>query len=111
MSGRHLNRRMVKLCFVLDLRDFAVADLAQIGVARRSDRPVLVDHLLRLYSHHRHQHLIQTSIKRSEELKRADAVMLMYAYDQPMTLTRISSFWLPELRRLEVLLCKFKWFA
>ncbi|KAM5578421.1 hypothetical protein ABKV19_008637 [Rosa sericea] len=28
--------------------------------------------------------------------------MLMYAYDQPMTLTRISSFWLPELRRLEV---------
>ncbi|KAM5563940.1 hypothetical protein ABKV19_018518 [Rosa sericea] len=28
--------------------------------------------------------------------------MLMYAYDQPMTRTRISSFWLPELRRLEV---------
>ncbi|PRQ27628.1 hypothetical protein RchiOBHm_Chr6g0307301 [Rosa chinensis] len=38
----------------------------------------------------------------SEELKRVDAMMLMYAYDQPLTLTRISSFWLPELRRLEL---------
>ncbi|PRQ26120.1 putative small GTPase superfamily, EF-hand domain pair [Rosa chinensis] len=45
---------------------------------------------------------MESSMKRSEELKRADAVMLTYACDQPMTLSRISSYWLPELRRLEV---------
>ncbi|KAK9945314.1 hypothetical protein M0R45_010835 [Rubus argutus] len=45
---------------------------------------------------------MESSIKRNEELKRADAVMLTYACDQPMTLTRISSYWLPELHRLEV---------
>ncbi|XP_022856207.1 mitochondrial Rho GTPase 1-like [Olea europaea var. sylvestris] len=38
----------------------------------------------------------------AEELKRADAVVLTYACDQPTTLNRISSFWLYELRRLEV---------
>ncbi|GAV89498.1 EF_assoc_1 domain-containing protein/EF_assoc_2 domain-containing protein/Miro domain-containing protein/EF_hand_4 domain-containing protein [Cephalotus follicularis] len=37
-----------------------------------------------------------------EELKRADAVVLTYACDQPMTLTRLSTFWLVELHRLEV---------
>ncbi|KAA8543230.1 hypothetical protein F0562_021275 [Nyssa sinensis] len=38
----------------------------------------------------------------AEELKRADAVVLTYACDEPMTLNRLSSFWLHELRRLEV---------
>ncbi|KAK9292151.1 hypothetical protein L1049_020798 [Liquidambar formosana] len=40
--------------------------------------------------------------KVAEELKRADAVVLTYACDQPITLDRLSNFWLPELRRLEV---------
>ncbi|EPS66187.1 hypothetical protein M569_08590, partial [Genlisea aurea] len=38
----------------------------------------------------------------AEELKRADAVVLTYACDQPSTLNRLSSFWLYELRRLEI---------
>ncbi|EYU46588.1 hypothetical protein ABFS82_04G027800 [Erythranthe guttata] len=38
----------------------------------------------------------------AEELKRADAVVLTYACDQPATLNRLSSFWLHELRRLEI---------
>ncbi|XP_022954184.1 mitochondrial Rho GTPase 2 isoform X2 [Cucurbita moschata] len=37
-----------------------------------------------------------------EELKRADAVLLTYACDQPMTLSRLTSYWLNELRQLEV---------
>ncbi|MFQ6640654.1 hypothetical protein Gotur_016076 [Gossypium turneri] len=41
--------------------------------------------------------------KLAEELKRADAVVLTYACDQPETLNRLSSFWLPELRQLEQL--------
>ncbi|KAJ8436826.1 hypothetical protein Cgig2_032054 [Carnegiea gigantea] len=36
-----------------------------------------------------------------EELKRADAAVLTYACDRPETLDR-STYWLPELRRLEV---------
>lgn len=40
--------------------------------------------------------------KLAEELKRADAVVLTYACDQQATLGRLSSFWLQELRRLEV---------
>ncbi|XP_076911550.1 mitochondrial Rho GTPase 1-like [Bidens hawaiensis] len=40
--------------------------------------------------------------KLEDELKRADAVVLTYACDQPSTLDRLSTFWLPELRRLEV---------
>ncbi|RWR76673.1 mitochondrial Rho GTPase 1-like protein [Cinnamomum micranthum f. kanehirae] len=36
------------------------------------------------------------------ELKLADVVVLTYACDHPMTLDRLSTFWLPELRRLEV---------
>ncbi|XP_024017356.1 mitochondrial Rho GTPase 2 isoform X2 [Morus notabilis] len=40
--------------------------------------------------------------RRNEELKRADAVVLTYACDQPVTLTRIRTYWLPELRQLEV---------
>ncbi|KAK6911535.1 Mitochondrial Rho GTPase 1/3, EF hand associated, type-1 [Dillenia turbinata] len=38
----------------------------------------------------------------AEELRRADAVVLTYGCDQPATLDRLSTFWLPELRRLEV---------
>ncbi|KAK2972484.1 hypothetical protein RJ640_017656 [Escallonia rubra] len=38
----------------------------------------------------------------AEDLKQADAVVLTYACDQPATLDRLSTFWLPELRRLEV---------
>ncbi|KAI3798556.1 hypothetical protein L1987_33833 [Smallanthus sonchifolius] len=40
--------------------------------------------------------------KLADELKRADAVVLTYACDEPSTLDRLSTFWLPELRRLEV---------
>ncbi|KAH7837674.1 hypothetical protein Vadar_016541 [Vaccinium darrowii] len=40
--------------------------------------------------------------KLAEELKRADAVVLTYACDQPPTLDHLSTFWLHELRRLEV---------
>lgn len=38
-----------------------------------------------------------------EELKRADAIVLTYACDQPMTLNRLTTFWLQEIRKLEVL--------
>ncbi|KAK1364780.1 Mitochondrial Rho GTPase [Heracleum sosnowskyi] len=44
----------------------------------------------------------ETRGKLAEELKKADAVVLTYACDMPSTLDRISTFWLPELRRLEV---------
>ncbi|XP_044486643.1 mitochondrial Rho GTPase 2-like [Mangifera indica] len=40
--------------------------------------------------------------KLNEELKKADAVVLTYACNQPMSLSRLSSYWLPELRSLEV---------
>ncbi|XP_058083683.1 mitochondrial Rho GTPase 1-like isoform X3 [Magnolia sinica] len=40
--------------------------------------------------------------KLATECKLADAVLLTYACDQPSTLDRLSTFWLPELRRLEV---------
>ncbi|XP_015570592.1 mitochondrial Rho GTPase 1 [Ricinus communis] len=45
---------------------------------------------------------VEDSGKVAEELKRADAVVLTYACDRPETLDRLSTFWLPELRRLEV---------
>ncbi|KDP23523.1 hypothetical protein JCGZ_23356 [Jatropha curcas] len=44
----------------------------------------------------------EDSAKVAEELKRADAVVLTYACDKPETLDRLSNFWLPQLRRLEV---------
>ncbi|XP_019173752.1 PREDICTED: mitochondrial Rho GTPase 1-like [Ipomoea nil] len=37
-----------------------------------------------------------------EEMMRADAVVLTYACGKPATLDRLSTYWLPELRRLEV---------
>ncbi|KAL3538088.1 hypothetical protein ACH5RR_001454, partial [Cinchona calisaya] len=37
-----------------------------------------------------------------EELRRADVVVLTYACHRPETLDRLNTFWLPELRRLEV---------
>ncbi|KAJ8543171.1 hypothetical protein K7X08_005694 [Anisodus acutangulus] len=40
--------------------------------------------------------------KVAEELKRADAVVLTYACDQPATLNRLTTFWLYEFGRLEI---------
>jgi Ras family protein T1 len=45
---------------------------------------------------------MEDRVKMADELKRADAVVLTYACDQPATLDRLSTLWLPELRRLEV---------
>ncbi|KAK1410736.1 hypothetical protein QVD17_37275 [Tagetes erecta] len=45
---------------------------------------------------------LENRAKLADELKRADAVVLTYACDEPSTLDRLSTFWLPELRRLEV---------
>lgn len=39
---------------------------------------------------------------RNEELKQADAVVLTYDCEERATFERLSSYWLPELRRLEV---------
>ncbi|KAI4311124.1 hypothetical protein MLD38_036044 [Melastoma candidum] len=44
---------------------------------------------------------VEESSKLGEELRRADAVVLTYACEHPETLDRPSTFWLPELRRLE----------
>ncbi|KAK9756747.1 hypothetical protein RND81_01G118300 [Saponaria officinalis] len=45
---------------------------------------------------------VEHTAKRAEEFQRADAVVLTYACDDPETLENLSSYWLPELRRLEV---------
>ncbi|KAK9691887.1 hypothetical protein RND81_09G226400 [Saponaria officinalis] len=45
---------------------------------------------------------VEHANKRAEEFRRADAVVLTYACDRPETLDNLSSYWLPELRRLEV---------
>ncbi|KAL4308804.1 hypothetical protein GQ457_01G053260 [Hibiscus cannabinus] len=45
---------------------------------------------------------MESRVKLIDELKRADAVVLTYACDQPTTLSRLSTFWLPELRKLEI---------
>lgn len=39
---------------------------------------------------------------RNEELKRADAVVLTYACDEPVSFERVTTYWLPELHKLEV---------
>ena len=45
---------------------------------------------------------MDNKFKLYEELKRADAVLLTYACDQPMTLTRLTTYWLNELHQLGV---------
>ncbi|XWS31589.1 hypothetical protein CRYUN_Cryun23aG0089200 [Craigia yunnanensis] len=45
---------------------------------------------------------MESRVRLIDELKRADAVVLTYACDQPITLGRLSTFWLPELRKSEV---------
>lgn len=40
----------------------------------------------------------------AEELRNADAVVLTYDCDRPETLQGLTTYWLPELRRLEVYL-------
>ncbi|XWS76414.1 hypothetical protein CRYUN_Cryun01aG0174100 [Craigia yunnanensis] len=45
---------------------------------------------------------MESRVKLIDELKRADAVVLTYACDQPMTLSHLSTFWLPELRKSKV---------
>lgn len=44
----------------------------------------------------------QNRSKLIDELRKADAIVLTYACHKPETLERLSTFWLPELRRLEV---------
>lgn len=39
---------------------------------------------------------------RNKELKLADAVVLTYACDEPVTFDRLSTYWLLELKNLEV---------
>ncbi|KAH9576998.1 hypothetical protein CY35_01G191700 [Sphagnum magellanicum] len=41
-------------------------------------------------------------VKIEMECKKADAIVLTYACDQPQTLERLYSYWLPELRQLEI---------
>ncbi|KAK1401627.1 Mitochondrial Rho GTPase [Heracleum sosnowskyi] len=45
---------------------------------------------------------LENKDKVEEELRQADVVVLTYACDKPSTLDRLSTYWLPELRRLEV---------
>jgi GTPase SAR1 family protein len=47
---------------------------------------------------------VEDSDRVSEELQRADSVILTYACDRPKTLQNISTFWLPLLRKLEVVI-------
>lgn len=44
----------------------------------------------------------QDKIKTETECKKADAIVLTYSDDLPRTLDRLSTYWLPELRRLEI---------
>lgn len=44
----------------------------------------------------------EDKIRTEMECKKADAIVLTYSCDRPQTLDRLSSYWLPELRRLEI---------
>ncbi|KAG0613574.1 hypothetical protein M758_6G112900 [Ceratodon purpureus] len=44
----------------------------------------------------------EDKFKMEMECKKADAIVLTYACDRSQTLERLSSYWLPELRRLEI---------
>lgn len=44
----------------------------------------------------------EDKFKMEMECKKADAIVLTYSCDRSPTLGRLSSYWLPELRRLEV---------
>ncbi|MFS8018673.1 putative P-loop containing nucleoside triphosphate hydrolase [Helianthus anomalus] len=48
--------------------------------------------------------MVEDRDKLADELKRADAVVLTYAYEYDLTssIDRVTTFWLTELRRLEV---------
>ncbi|XP_072996464.1 mitochondrial Rho GTPase 1-like [Typha latifolia] len=45
---------------------------------------------------------LENKAKLIAECQAADAIVLTYACDRPATLDRLSTFWLPELRRLEI---------
>lgn len=45
------------------------------------------------------------------ECQAADAVVLTYACDRLSTLDRLSSYWLPELRRIQVISPSMAWFV
>jgi hypothetical protein len=44
----------------------------------------------------------EDKMKLEMEVKKADAIVLTYSCDRAQTLDRLSTYWLPELRRLEV---------
>ncbi|KAG1365447.1 mitochondrial Rho GTPase 1 [Cocos nucifera] len=44
----------------------------------------------------------ENKTKLISECQMADAIVLTYACDRPSTLDRLSTYWLPELRRLEI---------
>ncbi|XP_061341366.1 mitochondrial Rho GTPase 2-like [Gastrolobium bilobum] len=45
---------------------------------------------------------LEKQSKRNEELKGADVVVLTYACNEPTSFSRLSSYWFPELQKLEV---------
>ncbi|KAL8213978.1 hypothetical protein R6Q57_003427 [Mikania cordata] len=45
---------------------------------------------------------LEGKAKLEEELNRADVVVITYACDKPETLSRLQTFWIPEVRRLKV---------
>jgi hypothetical protein len=56
----------------------------------------------------------EDKMKLEMEVKKADAIVLTYSCDRAQTLDRLSTYWLPELRRLEVsclssLSCSMPW--
>lgn len=54
---------------------------------------------------------VEERYKVAEELKKAETVVLTYACDRPETLDSLSTYWLPHLRDLEVLISPLYVFA